>query len=65
MASHKPADYKALRQALLTDLDTLHTLTLRYAAGDVAVKQERDRLEQKSLTNLGLLLKMRASLAKP
>ena len=34
-----------LRQQIITDMDHLHDLILRYAAGDMLVKQERDQLE--------------------
>ena len=34
-----------LRHQLLTDLERLHVLILRYAAGHSAVKRERDQLE--------------------
>lgn len=34
-----------LRRQLLTDLERLHGLILRYAAGDRSVRQERDELE--------------------
>ena len=35
-----------LRRHVLEDLDLLHDLILRYAAGDRSVKQERDWLEE-------------------
>ena len=34
-----------LRQQLLDDLETLHELILRYAAGDRSVRQRRDELD--------------------
>ena len=35
-----------LREQLLRDLERLHRLILRYAAGEEQVRQERDRLER-------------------
>ena len=37
--------HEALRLQLFEDLERLHTLILRYASGDRAVKPERDQLE--------------------
>ena len=37
---------EVLRRQLLRDLDRLHRLILRYAAGEEQVRQERDRLEE-------------------
>ena len=37
--------HEALRLQLFDDLERLHTLILRYAHGDSAVKRERDQLE--------------------
>ena len=34
-----------LRQQLIVDIDRLHNLILRFAAGHKPVKQERDQLE--------------------
>ena len=48
-------DCDALRRQLLGDLDRLHDLILRYAAGNRAVKQERDQLEGAVQVKLALL----------
>ena len=37
-------DHEVLRRQLVTDLNRLHGLILKYAAGDKSVKRERDRL---------------------
>ena len=37
--------HEALRQQLLDELDRLNALIRRYAAGDSAVRPERDQLE--------------------
>ncbi|MDP6778851.1 MAG: hypothetical protein QGI83_19005 [Candidatus Latescibacteria bacterium] len=44
----------ALREALLRDLERLHRLILRYAAGEEQVRRERDRLEESVKSSFGL-----------
>ena len=52
---------EALRKQLCNDLDRLHNLILRYAAGDSSVGRERDRLEGAVQVKFALLRAARSA----
>ena len=57
-------DAEKLRRHILEDLDILHDLILRYAAGDKSVKLARDWLEAQVWREIEVLGRMEADQAK-
>lgn len=53
--------HEALRQQLVQDLNRLHDLILRYAAGDRAVRPERDQLDGAVQVKFALLRAARSA----
>ena len=58
-------DTEKLRCHILEDLDILHDLILRYAAGDRSVKQARDRREAQVWREIKVLGQMEAGKLTP
>ena len=58
-------DAEKLRRHILEDLDILHDLILRYAAGDTSLKQARDWLEAQVWREMGILGQMEAGRRVP
>ena len=58
-------DDEKLRRHILGDLDILHDLIQRYAAGDTSVKLARDWLEEQVWREVGVLRQVEAEQRMP